>query len=822
MKKMKRAAALLLAVLTLLALSACGDKNAEETPPPEFVYKATFKPFKLDASWFNATAVTPQGFYGYASKVIGKSEQTVDEYGNVIEPYDIYGQGLVFVGTDGKVRELPDYKQMEYTPAEGHDSYTYTACLLVQADGSFLTLEEAYENWRVPLSGDGAVVYRTSSDEEDVDEPAYSDEDYYYEDPYEYKYEQHYFVRRLNADGKELSCVELDISKLIEENENFYLNDGMGVTAEGKAVCPGCDGIYVFDVNTGAYIGKITGVDWVEKVFTMPDGSVSVTYYGETGQELASVDAEKLRLGKGSKISFDSWSAVVSGVGHDFYYTNGVNFFACDLDGEQPEKLFNWINCDVDNDEISSVTVTEDGKIVAIQSEWNEKTQSSDYTLVTVEKVPYASVPQKQVLTLATQYVDYYVKKEIIKFNRAHDDVRIELKDYSEYNSQDNWDAGLTKLTTEILAGDVPDIIDLNGLPARQMAAKGLLADLYPLVDADPELKRGDFFPNVLSALEMNGQLYETCSNFTVITGVGASRVVGTQPGWTYRELMDTLQKMDKDCTVFGVGETRYDILQYCLTLDLDHFVDWNSGKVSFDSQEFIDFLNFTKNFPADFDWEHYEWSEEDNDYNRIRSGRQLLQYYYISAFSDISYLENIYGGLNGFTFKGLPTAEGVGSMLSLGTGFGISAKCENKEAAWSFVRTFMTEDYQDANQWNFPSNLNSFNKLKQKAMTVEYWLDDSGKKIIDEETGEPMKMDKGGYWDEEKNEWVSIYSYSAEEVGKIEELVRGTSKVYDLDDSINQIIREQIEAFFAGQRSAEDTARLIQSKVSIYVNEKR
>ena len=41
-------------------------------------------------------------------------------------------------------------------------------------------------------------------------------------------------------------------------------------------------------------------------------------------------------------------------------------------------------------------------------------------------------------------------------------------------------------------------------------------------------------------------------------------------------------------------------------------------------------------------------------------------------------------------------------------------------------------------------------------------------------------------------------------------------------DDAIYNIVFEQAQAFYSGQKTAEEVARLIQSKVTIYVNEQR
>ena len=56
----------------------------------------------------------------------------------------------------------------------------------------------------------------------------------------------------------------------------------------------------------------------------------------------------------------------------------------------------------------------------------------------------------------------------------------------------------------------------------------------------------------------------------------------------------------------------------------------------------------------------------------------------------------------------------------------------------------------------------------------------------------------------------------------QLRELVSTTTKVANYDSSIFEIVREQVQAYFEGQRSAEDVAKLIQSKANIFVNEQR
>ena len=43
-----------------------------------------------------------------------------------------------------------------------------------------------------------------------------------------------------------------------------------------------------------------------------------------------------------------------------------------------------------------------------------------------------------------------------------------------------------------------------------------------------------------------------------------------------------------------------------------------------------------------------------------------------------------------------------------------------------------------------------------------------------------------------------------------------------DYDTSIINIVKEEAAAYFAGQKSAEEVTKLIQSKANIYINEQK
>lgn len=792
MKKMRSILSIFLIAAMALSLAACGGKteNPVQEESPEFVYSAEYTTLSEGTDrHMNPQIFTEDGMYVSTWEKVGKDipEGEVEQYEG---QYDVYENRLYFVGYDGSMKLLEGYQSMAGEDGEGKENFYSSGNLsgiYVNADGSFYTLENVYSNW---YDGPEGLTQ--------------NDDDYWMY----MQYSEKYYIRHLNSDGSEISAAEITVP------EGKYLNGyGATVDTEGNLVMSMDMGLAAVKPD-GSFAYTIEGENYIDRVIKLSDGSVAALTWGETGMELLPIVSGA--FGEPIDLPYDAYNLYPGGGDYDFYYTSGINFYGFDLETGTAEKLFNWISCDVNSNELGNINITADGKVQGVLNQWNETDETYTTELVTVSRVPYESVPHKESISMAVLYMDYQVQSEIINFNRHNDKYRIEVTDYSEYNTDEDYSAGQTKLTTEIMAGNVPDILAMNNLPYTQLAAKGLLEDLYPYIDADSEFKREDFFPNVLASLEVNGGLYSTVSGFYINTVAGAASVVGDTPGWTYDEFDAALASMPEGCEPFDVYVTRDMILNTCLALDLNSFVDWTNGKCSFDSQSFIDLLEFANRFPAEYNWEENKGSEESSE-ERIAQGKQMLMESYLFSVRDLPYNERYFGG--NMTYIGYPTNSGTGSVLNLETGFAMSSACKNKEAAWEFMRTLFTEEYQEK-LYNLPSNINVYNKQLEEAMTIQYSKDAEGNYILNEE-GEriPIITDS---WVMSDGTVYEHYALTQEQADKMWELITTTTKRYDYNTSILEIVMEQAEAYFSGQKSVEEVARLIQSKANIYVNEQR
>ena len=708
--------------------------------------------------------------------------------------YDIYGMKLYSIGLDGSVRALEGYQPLE---ADENGS-TGIVDAAAAPEGGMVSLEALYRQ-----------IYDGPDDVE-----LYSDE-WYQKQYYVYlKYEQIYCLRFLAADGSEKKRVELgdSLKNAFGENwQDFYFPQSILLDDQGRIYINFSQMIVALDAE-GGFRRAVESPSWVESMIRLKDGRIAAVTYGADGRQLSILDTESAALDRNQDYPMGNILNVTEGSGeYDLYYTNGSNFMGYTLAESKAEKLFNWINTDLEPPAVNPVFVTEDGQIVTLTSEWDEDAAETKSSIVLVSKIPASSLPDKTVVTLAAIGLDANLQRLVMKFNRSSPDARIEVLDYSEYGTLE---AGLLRLNTEIMAGDVPDILSLNGLPVRKLMAQGILADLMPFLNADEELK-DQMLDGVLEAMTTNGKLFRTASGFSIETVVGAAGVVGDTPGWTLEQFEAALEQMPEGCEPFGQGTTRDTILTQCISMEMGRLVDWSTGVCAFDTPVFTDILTFAAQFPKEVDWAN---TEREDDFERIAAGRQMLHINWISDFQSFQMYDAIFGGAA--TFIGFPTAEGTGSMLSIdGSGYAICSKSEHKDLAWQFLRPLMTAEYQEQFMWSLPTNRAAFEKNLEKAMTPQYMRNADGSFLLDE-NGERIEQDRL-VW-RLGSLTVHIKALTQEQADKILELVNTTTKLRDYDADLMAMITSETEAFFSGQKTAEEVGRLLQSKISIYINEQR
>ena len=451
-------------------------------------------------------------------------------------------------------------------------------------------------------------------------------------------------------------------------------------------------------------------------------------------------------------------------------------------------------------------------------------------------KEDFPPEPEDGVLIYAAlNPVSYEVEQSISRFNEAHGDIQIEVRDYSD-------EGGPQRLLVELAAGRVPDIMELQRIgredlpsvadvealwstspldadqsgswwmPYRRLAQKGYLEDLWPYIENDPDFGREGVLEAPLKAAEIDGGLYMLFREVSVNTLVGAESVVGSRRGWTVGELMDAFSAMPPDSTILHYDTVQNKVFFALIGPTLSRFVDWETGECSFDDGNFRSIIAFLKCFPTSFE---SNLSPEDLKKEvalRQMDGMQMLESTEIGMLRDIPYYNGYFRGEA--SYIGYPTADGGGNggsaFLLHGNKLAMSSSCQDKEAAWEFIRQLIQRSgYRSKNAM---AEAHSMEEVKIRINRQDYELGNTVDLQM-KETRRPVFL--GG-------PWVDVLPPTEDELRLFEELINTTSQIYWPDDALSNIVWEAVSPYLSGDKTLDDTLRLLDNRVSLYLNEQK
>ncbi len=618
-------------------------------------------------------------------------------------------------------------------------------------------------------------------------------------DPEEYIYENSWSVEKISSDGSILSSFDLDFSSV--ESEYFYVSD-IKALPDGKFLVIADVSAYILSAD-GKVEQECDAVEHLLSLQILDDGRTIATYYDEEWNLcVGEYDLSKNKVKEFGKLTDTrGYEPVVTPDGRLFSIgaTELVEYELETLKEKGAE--INWFNSDINPNYVQNL-LYEDGAFYSVdQSEWKKAKL--------LKMTPCDDVIEKYVIDLACIGLDYEISDKIIKFNRAEEEHRIVVRDYSEWDEEGN-QLGIQKLDNEIIKGNVPDIIRLGDLDFKKYASKKILTDLGRLIDEDEDISRDDFLKNVLEFGTENGTLYSLITGFGVSTVIGKTSVVGDRTSWTWTDLNKTLSRYP-DAIAFSNIE-REPLLRNILQVSLYDFIDYTTGQTKFESDEFRALLEFVKPYPEKINWEtYYEDYDWEVEQSKLRENKILLETRHFSSAYDAEYAlsNNNFG--EEVSFVGYPTSDGCGSVIVPRGEWAIAESSPFKEKALDFLKILTDEDTAE-DMYVFPSNKKAFEKTFDNIITS----DDNPEQITENSViiEDKLIVDDGFYEEYET-------PLTREQVDDFEKFIKGVSRrqaPYNHD--VIDIIVEESAAYFAGEKSIDETCRIIQSRAFIYVSE--
>lgn len=809
-------ATIMVTVLLTAMLAGCRNNQESDFEPPEFVFLPEFVSlpeevsdirnlsFAHDKIYFSSWGLEDEETWTYSTKLysLNIDGTNLTELVNYIPGGIEDRDSVMYMDITGMVADEAGNIWIAEMGGLGSRDFNFgdepIEIVPLNVDTDDAEEEDADTDNSDEEDADGELPDSEDPDDEEFNEDDFFDEgfnnDFIFQD-----FSQVMFVRKLDSTGAELLSV--DISNISQGSDFFYIStfnlDGNGNVYIGTSD----SGIYVLG-SDGNVQFNLEISDWVDQLIRLPDGSIAFFGWTQEGRVLRKIDHASRTWGQTIDLPHNAWQVYPGGGDYLLLYQDSSTVYGIDAETGESIRLLNWIESNVAIDYLVSLLMLPDNRVMVLNQKWGRMTRgfSTDinYELITLSRVPYSELPERTYLSLATIWMGSDLRNHVIEFNKTNPTYRIHVTDYTEFNTEDDWNAGLTRLSTEIISGRVPDILDVSNLPFKQYVARGLLEDLYPLIDSDPTLNRSDFLEGVFRAAEMDGGLYRVFPSFGISTLVGHPSVVGPDMGWNMDEFKAVMDANPQADMPMGQWLTKSSFLQMAVMLGMDEYVDWAAGEVHFDTGGFAQLMEFANSFPTDFDYSG-DMSEYLDEFELIATGRQIMAQMWVSEFSSLQRYIQMFGGE--IVFKGFPTDSRNGNSLNISAGLAITSSSSDKDGAWEFIRGILDKDYQlDNITWNFPTNKAAFDVFVEEAMAE-----------VENEFDHAYYMN--GMRIEER-------PLSQAELNQIMTLINSASGITSYDEALMNIIMEGAEDFFSGRSTAQNAARVIQNRASIYIAE--
>ena len=624
------------------------------------------------------------------------------------------------------------------------------------------------------MDGGYQVLYRTSPDEQTFEEWKISD----------LSYEMEYYDTNLNLIRMENITDRFNPAPYITswetDDAGYNYIESLGKDNVGSLHC--CDPDFKL---LGGFIGDTFGTG---DVFTDAQGNV---YTGQLQMNYFALQLDPETM-TAKRIEVDGMpefrTNVFEGFGeYNFCCSDDDGIYGVNVTENKTDFLLSWTNSDFRPQ--TEVIALEDGSFLLLEYTGDNESDLYRLTARTPEEME-----QMECISLASFCADSGMVADLAyRYNRQSDSHRIVVYDYqTEYPDLDY--LGLQdQFNEDLLHGIVPDIIDSSSMSMEYLANKGILEDMNPYFENDAEFQAEDYFMNFLEASEYKGRLTSVGLNYYVSAAAAKTEhlngITGLTPE-TMTQLYDAMPEGMRLTTKRSADDWFY----HNSTKMIGYFVDMEKRTCNFENAEFIQFLELCGR-------EHSTGGQLEV-YPAFREDAALLHFCDLTTLQSYHILTEGVFGNEAFTLLNVPFCKGgaiyARSVLS------VNHESFYKEQIWDFIKFCLSEEQQmflNQQDSTLPVNRNAAMAIMQEEMN---------------ET------------DPEKLTWyiadgqIPLSAPTQAEMDAYLAFLEGICSCSNFQRDIILIMCEESDMYFADDCTAEQAAKNIQSRVSLYLAEQQ
>ena len=554
------------------------------------------------------------------------------------------------------------------------------------------------------------------------------------------------------------------------------------------------EGIILFTITDGLDSPEYYGVP--DRIFLSDGNTVYTIVHTEKGtEELVPILIDEQRLGEGHSYEKDTFIFTPQVLNGRIFLSDKEGIRSIRLDTYDEEEILLWENTDIDMFRYSGTFIMLSGNtIMACGNRISEDNEFiPEWYILTRTKADEIK-KEKKTLVVGGVYIDddRKINKAISEFNKTNTEYEIVVRDFGNDFSKEtrkstspiDYSQIIHRLNLQVIAEGGVDVFVGGYFNYRLMANNGIFTDMNRFIEADEDFHKEDYMDFIFSTDHQKGQLFYSFSDF-IVGGMSIKRgnLPDGQTGWTLSEMEEYIAQAPPGVEPF-YPLAPDSILTMLLDTNYQEFIDESTNKADFTSDYFLQLLRFCKRYsgiPVDGELFFDEILNDEILFGIDRGGAL--------GFTDWAFMMN--RARDGISIVGLPAKDTNHLFCAPEMFFGI-ASGENEAGGWEFVKTLLATDMTAT--FAFPAKKELFEMLYQQTL---------------------KKADENG---------IITYDYQSMTVESLKECrdaVERMSLLFIRDSEVDLIIDEEVGAYFAGQKSAEAVAAIIQDRVQTLLNER-
>ena len=416
------------------------------------------------------------------------------------------------------------------------------------------------------------------------------------------------------------------------------------------------------------------------------------------------------------------------------------------------------------------------------------------------ESVP--AVPEKELKVYALRDTSL-LRQGILLYQKQNPNVFVNLQIGMTGEDGVTAEDAVKALNTELLAGNVPDVLVLDGLPTDSYIEKGILADISEVVDTVST--QDGVFENVVGAYRGADGCYRVPARFYVGIVIGEPEAVAagaSLPG--FADFMEAEKAKSPDDNMLP-AQTARELLQTMYEMSGAGWFAENG----LDEEGLTEWLDAAGRI--------YAADNHKKDASGTESGEELIgtagsaalgilmkenrmgldTASSMSNLADILEVTRQMGGS-----YGLFAADQVHSFVPyLELGMSSTAQPEAKD----FILTLLGKEAGSTDDTGYPVNRAGWQELCAKSIEL-YGADSTVALAMSNEEGELVSLN---------------YNHMTQEVcDAFEKLLESVDTPAPTDEVMEQFILDEAERYVLGETSLEDAVGAINQKVKLYLAE--